>query len=426
MVRLALLPILLFSGICLAQQPADTLRFSPGEAEKTFLENNLGLLAAKLDIGRAEARILQAKAWPNPNFTLDEVNLWATARQRGGETVSPAFPGGWGTNQQFALRLEQMVQTARKRGKAIRLETDGKVLAEKSFSDLLQAMRAELRQAAAELSYAQALLHDARRQQSLVDRLLRVQEAQSALGAVPKAEVYRLRALQQSLKAEANEWAEQAGEKEMALKLLLGTPPASALVITIPAAIPAVHIPPLDSLLDVAERNNASLQVATANVQLQNSAYALERARRVPDLQFNVGYDRNGSTMLDFVGAGVSMDLPFFNRNKGNIRDARLQWQQSGIQRSRTAHALAADVVRARQELVRTLEAAQGMGGDYLHELDLLLDGITLNFRDRHLSLVAFLDYFTSFRDNRRLYYEAIRNIIVHQSELEYLTGNTL
>ncbi len=161
-------------------------------------------------------------------------------------------------------------------------------------------------------------------------------------------------------------------------------------------------------------------------MQLHQSAYALERAKRVPDLQFKAGYDRNGSTMLDFFGIGASMDLPVFNRNKGNIRDARLQWRQSEIKRDQALHALQTDVVRARQELERSVSAAQGMGGDYLRQLDLLLEGVSLNFRDRHLSLVAFLDYFTAFQDNKRLYHEALRNIILKQSALEYLTGNTL
>ncbi len=168
-----------------AQQPADTLQYTPAEAERVFLENNLGLLAARLDISRADARILQAKAWPNPNFTLDEVNLWATARQRSGETVSPAFPGA-GVKPAVCPSAGTDGTDGPQRGKAIRLETDSKALAEKTFMELLQVMRLELRQSAAELSCAQALWRDVRDQLVLTDRLLQVQVMQAQLGNAPR------------------------------------------------------------------------------------------------------------------------------------------------------------------------------------------------------------------------------------------------
>src|SRR5690554_3571861 len=54
----------------------DTLRLNKVEAESVFLQNNLMLLAEHLSISKAEARLIQAKVWPNPTLTVDQVNLW--------------------------------------------------------------------------------------------------------------------------------------------------------------------------------------------------------------------------------------------------------------------------------------------------------------------------------------------------------------
>lgn len=57
---------------------------------------------------------------------------------------------------------------------------------------------------------------------------------------------------------------------------------------------------------------------AAKNLEIQN-------AMKTPDLAVSLGYDRGGNIMKDFIGLGVSFDLPIFDRNKGNIQEARLE-----------------------------------------------------------------------------------------------------
>ena len=49
----------------------------------------------------------------------------------------------------------------------------------------------------------------------------------------------------------------------------------------------------------------------------------LQNAMKTPDVAVSIGYDRGGNIMKDFIGLGVSMDLPIFDRNKGNIRGSK-------------------------------------------------------------------------------------------------------
>jgi len=57
-----------------AQQkiPTDSVSLSIKDAENLFLKNNFELLAAKYQISEAEAGVLQAKLWDNPNLSIDK------------------------------------------------------------------------------------------------------------------------------------------------------------------------------------------------------------------------------------------------------------------------------------------------------------------------------------------------------------------
>ncbi|MCH5688037.1 hypothetical protein LWM68_29495 [Niabella sp. W65] len=93
----------------------DTLTLSRSQCEAIFLRENLSLIAEQLNVPMAEAEVKQASLWPNPQFTLDEINLWANRHQTGGQEVSPPIIGNWGRNQQYAVSLEQLIYTAGKR-----------------------------------------------------------------------------------------------------------------------------------------------------------------------------------------------------------------------------------------------------------------------------------------------------------------------
>src|SRR5215471_9703264 len=50
----------------------DTMRITLDEAEKQFLQYNFLLLAAKYQVSAADAAIIQAKLYPNPNFFVEQ------------------------------------------------------------------------------------------------------------------------------------------------------------------------------------------------------------------------------------------------------------------------------------------------------------------------------------------------------------------
>src|SRR5690606_16379949 len=122
---------------------------------------------------------------------------------------------------------------------------------------------------------------------------------------------------------------------QQALKVLMGVAPHCELVL-IGGAPEEVSLAALKTispatLLEWAQANSTELQ--TVQLEEIQAKYRLsyEKAQRVPDLALQVNYDRGGSIMRDFVGVGISVNLPFFQRNQGNIRAAQVSVDRSQL-----------------------------------------------------------------------------------------------
>jgi cobalt-zinc-cadmium efflux system outer membrane protein len=403
---------------------SDTLRYTVQEAETVFLEHNLSLMAEKLNISQGDARILQAKAWPNPHFTLDQIQTYINA----GASTSPAFFGNFWRDRTVSAQLEQLVRTAGKRRKNIDLEVRNKELAQIAFTDLLLALKAEFRQTAWEIGYLQQVQDGWQLQLTEVEKLLRAQQVQLQQGNISQAEAYRLKALSISLRGEINDLGEQMSEKQASLKTLMYLNPSSYIIIrdsTNDAQLAKLKAQNLSDLMNRAEHNTA-LQAAQGQVNLSMAQLRIEKANRVPDLTFSANYDRNGSTQLDFVGVGVAMDLPFFDRNKGNIRAAKLELDKSRLMEQNKRSEVQNNLFKAWTDLNRSVTLYESIDKDYVQKLNDMTKAIAKNFSQHNISLLEFLDYFSSFRDSREQYYQAIRNIAVKKEDLNYLLGGEL
>src|SRR5690606_40430549 len=76
------------------------------------------------------------------------------------------------------------------------------------------------------------------------------------------------------------------------------------------------------NITDIALQKNIGLQKNAIEYKKAHEALLLEKAHKPPDLVLQLNYDRGGNIMRDFVGLGVSFDIPIFNSNIENITQA--------------------------------------------------------------------------------------------------------
>ncbi|WP_134090629.1 TolC family protein [Olivibacter sp. XZL3] len=427
MIAKTLILFLIFSAVFVfgssAQTETDTLRLLPKEAEQIFLENNLSLIAARLNIEQADALILQAKAWPNPNLGIDEVNL---NRNSTSEAIPPIF-GNFARNQQFTVQLEQLILTAKKRKRNINLEVSNKQLAESAFIDFLQSLKVEFRTLLAQVLYNQETFSDLARQVQIISRLVKAQEAQLQTGNTSQASYLRLKALQIELFNELKEAQEEHNQLESNLKTLMAVPGPVFVVLNdtnqTPETIRKWAKLSFTRLVQLIDLNNSQLKVADNLKEVSVSALAVEKAKRIPDLTFNLNYDRNGSTMFNFFGAGLSFDLPIFDRNKGNIKQASLEVKKHEYLVEEKKSALYNQLEEAYKNINQSIELYKSFDPGYLAQLENMQSSIANNLIKRNLSLLEFIDLFDSFKKSKSLYFKVKRDIQLKECELSYLVG---
>lgn len=404
----------------------DTVRLSRSEAEALFLKENLLLIAEKMKVTEAEALVQQAKLWPNPGLTIDQVNLWATAKQTGGKEVVPPLWGAFGRNQQFGAELEQLIETAGKRRKEVAVEQVGVDKALAGFQELLRGLKLELRNRMTGLQALEQRKMNEEARLLSVRSLSQAYQNQAQQGNVPRNEVARLKALELEISKELREIAEASFQLQAGLKQLLKTDPAPVLMITDPLEpeVSGYRLLSPARLLDEAERPDLKL------AQLEETYYHkltdLERARSKPDVTLRAQYDRNGNTMLNFFGIGASIDLPLFNRNQGNIQYARINALKAGTLVQQQALNVSTEIMRAWQGLRNALDFYDSIDESYDKSLDDLLNVYTQNFMNRNISLLEYLDFSDTYRNSKQILIEARRELREQQEQLNYTVGKDL
>ena len=144
-IQMSLKPVvLLFSifwiNLAFCQIRPDSLRLTLDSAEHLFISGNFSLLAQKYSIDAQKALVIQARLWPNPNFSFS----------RG--PVIPIYDpsvdikhSNFFLNSENSFSLSQLILLAGKRNKQVKLAQANATLSEYQFYDLLRTLKYTLR-----------------------------------------------------------------------------------------------------------------------------------------------------------------------------------------------------------------------------------------------------------------------------------------
>jgi len=412
---------------CLAAQ-TDTIYLSTAQAEELFIKQNLELIAEKLNIDIAEAAIRQAKLWHNPTLTIEDVNFWMTDKQRDGEDeIIPPLFGSFARDRQFSIGIEQVIVTGGKRRKLVEMERVSRDIAVQYFEELLRSLKVELRNACAEMLYLQEYLKVLKKQQKMLDVLIENYRRQVEQGNVSRSELVRLQAEALGIRSEVNELQRDMNEKQRTLKTLLNISTPKHIVVTA-TEIPVK--PPQElsfgNLLALAETSRPDLKEAMFQKHFSEKSLRYEKAQRMPDLTVKAVYDRAGGVVGNYVGFGINMDLPFFDRNQGNIKAAQISIRQSQTLVEQKQLEIRNEVVQALQNYTLAYNFNRQIIGEFISDLDEMLENYMQHFINRNIGIVEFLDFFEAYKGNKNTILEAQKNLKISFEELQYSVGTEI
>lgn len=421
--------IYLAFSICFLQHPitsaqvdyssSDTVRYTMEEAEKTFLEKNLALLAQHYDVEVNKALIQQAKLWDNPTLNTDQ-NVYSNNKFFEHGTYPNGTPYG-----QYYIQVQQLIKTAGKRGKQVRMAKTNAEISEWQFKDVMRNLRSQLHQdfyTVAQLQASKKLFADELAQ---IDRLLTGMNAEFKLGNIAKKDLLRVQALQISLLHDATDNDKQLDDTEAELKTMLQLGATSYIVPVIDneSIVPQMPDVTIPQLMDLAKQNNTTYQLELLQVKYQQQNLAFQKSMAIPDLTLGPNFDKNSNYTPNYVGLGISLPIPALNRNQGNIKSARWQVKEEETNLQQAELELQNSVISAYNKLRFTFDLSSKQHQSFYKDYSELYNNILKSFKDRQISMVEFIDYFDAYKDARQKQLQQILNVQLAKDELNTKVG---
>lgn len=393
---------------------AQELMLTRAESESVFLKENLNLLVARLEIDQAEAQIIQAKLWPNPTFEIERGIIWTKDETE--------FFGD-------QITVEQLVQLAGKRKKFVALEKVSTEKYKEYFSDLLRNLKFEFRNLLTEFQYFQLKQELYQNQLEAITKLTRAFKNQLDDGHISKGEYIRLKALELEIRKELKENTDDIIEVEKELKSLMHISPELTLMISPEGFKRHIELPALLSFADLLERareTRPDYRLLALEKDFSEKNLVYEKSQRIPDAAFKFSYEKGGQILPDFFGLGLTIDLPFFDRNQGNIRSAQIEVERVQNLNRQKELDIENEIMMAYKNLQNAIDFIKNIEPDHEETLDLLFESYTRNFLSRNLNLLEYLDFSEAYLENKEIIFDASKDLNKKIEQLNYTLGQDL
>ena len=409
-----IIALLISAGI----RAQDTLHLSLPEAERLFLQKNFLLLAAKFQVSEADAAIIQAKLYPNPNFTFEQ----------GVYNPDTKKVFDFSSTGETALTLQQVIILAGKRSKQVNI---AKINSQLGLPVLRPGskLRYELRSSFYALYFLSEPISVYDREIGSLNTLIDAYTDQYHKGNIAFKDLARLQALQFSLQNERLDLLKQVAEKQLNLSLLTG----DTLMKPIQPLVEAGLMDRFDvgklnylQMIDSALQNRYDLKAANAEVQFSEANLALQKAMRVPDLMVGGYYDKAGNYVPHYNALTLAIDLPFWNRNQGNIKAAEFQIGQNKQLQSQAQLQVRDDITKAYRQLLETDKLYRTAAPQFTEDYEKLLDGIIKSYQNHTISLLEFIDYYETYKNSKLELNRLQNNRFDALENLNLATGTTI
>ncbi|QNH60873.1 TolC family protein [Hymenobacter sediminicola] len=387
---------------------ADTVRLPLPEAEQRFLQNNLSLLAQRYNVSAAQSQILQAKLWDNPTVYLEQ-NAY---NQQTGRVLDVTRTGN------SIVQVQQLFAIAGRRKAAANVAQQNALAEQFNFEDLLRTLRYQLRSTFYDLYYKQRSVRVYDLEVASFQRTVNLYQGQYDKGNIALKEVIRLKAFLFQLRNERQALLNDIASEQADLRILMrDTSGAYYMPTADDNRLRALNLAGRteQQLIDSAQVNRADVKARQATLQQQNQNLRYQRALAAPDLSVGYVYDRAGNYIQNYNALTLGIAVPIFNRNQGNIRTAQSQIEISKAQLSQQQLQVQNDVQEAWRQATQT-DALYQTAGRETQDFDRLMKGIDESYAKRNLTIVEYLDFYESYKNNL-LQLNALRSIRIRAFE---------
>lgn len=386
------------------------------EAGRQFFVNNLELIAERYNIEMAEAEVIQAKLFENPVISLEQ-NVY---NRLNGKYFDMGKEG------EAVVEIEQLIYIAGQRNKRVRVEKLNKEMAVHQFEEVLRTLKSELNSKFIELYYTEKSLSIYDKEIEYLQQLLEVMKEQNDKGNISLLEKSRIQALLLSLQQERNETSNQLISLQGDMKLLLGLNASETFEPVFDESvlkqINITSIPFIELNNRLAERPD--LKMARTNIQASRANVSLQKSLAFPEVSLKGSYDRAGNFCDNYFAIGLSISIPVFNRNQGNIKSARLSVLQNTSREELARKQAEKELFTSYARLEKAVKLYNSSNYELERDFETIIDGVNTNFRKRNISLLEFIDYYQAYKETCLQLYQTQKDVFLAMEEINTVTGS--
>jgi cobalt-zinc-cadmium efflux system outer membrane protein len=389
-------------------------RLTMDDAVRLALDRNQALRAQRLAVDISKADEITANLKPNPTFSFNGSGL-------------PVFSPSQLTFSTFAdtvtysAGLNYIFERGGKREKRTIVAGDATDVAAKTVLDEERQLRFRTGQAFINVLLAKSLLQLAQDNVKNFSQVVDVNRQRVTSGDLSEGDFLPI-SLQQ-LQFDLDLSAADVGlvQAQAALRQLVGfeTVPENFDVVG-DLAFQTFSVT-LEDLTREALASRPDLQAARSGLKQAQDQATLERGNRARDVTGGADYAKTGPS--NTVGLGVSFDLPFYNRNQGNIAHADIAVRQATDAEAGTRFGVMTDVMSAFAGYQTSEKVVKLYESGYLDQAKQSLDISTYAYQRGAASLLALLDAERTYRSTQLAYRQALAAFAASVEQVNFVVG---
>ncbi|WP_375097876.1 MULTISPECIES: TolC family protein [unclassified Pseudomonas] len=372
------------------------------QALAAALDSNPELAAVRQEIGIAEGERRQAGLLPNPELSWERED---TRRDTSTTTVT----------------LSQPLELGAKRNARVEVAQAGQAIARLELERQTNGLRADVTQAFHAAVRAQTAVELAEQSRALTERGLRVVQGRVAAGQ--SSPVEETRGQVQLAQAEAQLGRAESEQRVawQALARLTGNARADFTQLE-GAALSPGPAPDAERLLAKVEQT-VEWRLAAAQLERGEASLGSEKAQRIPNLTVSVGsqYSREDRERINVVG--LSMPLPLFDRNQGNVLSAARRADQARDLRNAVELRLRSDTRSALSQWAMAMAEVDAYDRTILPSARQAVDTATRGFERGKFAFLDVLDAQRTLIEARSQYLDALATASDARAQVERMYG---
>jgi cobalt-zinc-cadmium efflux system outer membrane protein len=392
--------------------PAEEAELTLRTAVQLALQRNPELAAFEKEIRALRGLTIQAGMLPNPVIQYLKQDISSRSDTAGDPSDS--------------IRISQLIETGGKRSARTRAAALGQESAEQDYAARRLDLIARVANVFLDVLAGQERLKLAVAGQALAQRVVDAAVKRVKAGKAPPIEETRALVALATADIEVEQAQRSLISFRRQLALLWGG--QNPVFTNVAGELETfVAIPELGELEIRLQQNPLALR-SLKNLEQRQALFTLERARRIPDITVSAGIRRYGHDIANDTTAlvGISMPLPLFDRNQGNLMAAQQRINRAIDEQAAIDLQLKALLTQAYEPLIAADAQISKLRDEILPGAQETFRMASRGYELGRFGFLELLDAQRTLFQNQTLYLQALANYQRLINEIERLIAEPM